>query len=385
MKPEMNIKEKAMLFACFAHLGQVRKSEKSKPMIIHPIYVGRILEEYGFDEEVVAAGYLHDVIEDTKYTKEDILEMFGEDICELVLAASEPDKSKPWEERKLDTIRRVRGMDERKKAVICADKISNLESLKNLFERTGKRDFSAFNQGEAMQSWYYTVVHRSLTLEIEEEKNEMYDRLKKLVGEVFYSKMSDEEMEATLYMEDSSRLIRLKKMKATLEDITHFRSLKITENKPFVIEFLGTMRSGKSSGIYALFELLKKAGFSTKIIDEYTTSKEFKEELRPKYEGFTKELHEEILKNVALKIEEAKKEGYDFILIDRGLNDRLIWLYRLYAIQEKIDIEEYQEILKNWQEVATNLTDLVVRYSIKAETAMKSLKFQSKFYPMLKG
>lgn len=72
MAVNKNIKEKAKLFAIKAHQGQVRKNEPDKPMIMHPISVGMLLEEYNFDDNVIAAGYLHDVIEDTKYTKEDL-------------------------------------------------------------------------------------------------------------------------------------------------------------------------------------------------------------------------------------------------------------------------------------------------------------------------
>ena len=125
----MNIKEKAKEFAILAHKGQVRKSDKEKPMIIHPINVGLILEEYEFDDNVVASGYLHDVIEDTKYSEEDILKLFNEDITSLVVSASEMDKTLSWEERKQHTIDSIKNLDLRHKAIICADKISNLEDL----------------------------------------------------------------------------------------------------------------------------------------------------------------------------------------------------------------------------------------------------------------
>ena len=77
----MDIKSKAREFAIKAHANQVRKSEPDKPMIIHPIAVAKILEEYGYDDNVVAAGYLHDIDEDTKYTIEDlekIISFFGD-------------------------------------------------------------------------------------------------------------------------------------------------------------------------------------------------------------------------------------------------------------------------------------------------------------------
>ena len=79
----MNIEEKAKIFAIEAHKGQVRKSQKEKPMIIHPINVANILKEAGFDENVVAAGFLHDVVEDTKYTEEDILKIKKENTSQF--------------------------------------------------------------------------------------------------------------------------------------------------------------------------------------------------------------------------------------------------------------------------------------------------------------
>lgn len=137
----VNIKEKAKLFAINAHSGQVRKSEPDKPMIIHPISVGQLLEEYGYDDNVIAAGYLHDVVEDTKYTIDDIKEEFGEDIANLVMGASEPDKSLSWEMRKKHTIEETRNLPLRNKLVICADKINKLEDLMLKFQKVVKETF----------------------------------------------------------------------------------------------------------------------------------------------------------------------------------------------------------------------------------------------------
>ena len=108
-------------------------------MIIHPISVGLLLEEYGYDNEVIAAGFLHDVVEDTKYTLEDIKKEFGSEIASLVKSASEPDKSLSWEERKKHTIETSKNLPLRNKVVICADKINNLEDLMIKFEKNGKR------------------------------------------------------------------------------------------------------------------------------------------------------------------------------------------------------------------------------------------------------
>lgn len=125
----MDLKERARTFAIEAHRGQVRKNEPDKPMIIHPIGVDLLLEEYGYDEAVIAAGYLHDVVEDTKYTIEDIENEFGEDVANLVMGASESDKSLSWEKRKKCTIEETKSLSLRNKLIICADKINNLEDL----------------------------------------------------------------------------------------------------------------------------------------------------------------------------------------------------------------------------------------------------------------
>ena len=101
----MDIEKKAYEFAAKAHKGQKRKSDKLKPFILHPIEVSLLIKEYGFDSNVVSAGLLHDVVEDTKYKIEDIEKEFGSDIASLVMGDSEPDKSLSWEERKKHTIK----------------------------------------------------------------------------------------------------------------------------------------------------------------------------------------------------------------------------------------------------------------------------------------
>ena len=64
------------------HRGQIRKS--GEPYLIHPMAVAEILAQYGMDEESIAAGLLHDVVEDTSYSEETMIEQFGEDIALMV-------------------------------------------------------------------------------------------------------------------------------------------------------------------------------------------------------------------------------------------------------------------------------------------------------------
>lgn len=118
---EINNVIKAYEFAKEAHKGQFRESKE--PYIIHPVNVTINLAKFKADGATLVAGMLHDVVEDTKYTIEDIEKEFGKDIASLVMGASEKDKSLSWEERKQHTIDETKILPLRNKLVICADKI----------------------------------------------------------------------------------------------------------------------------------------------------------------------------------------------------------------------------------------------------------------------
>ncbi len=233
----MNLKEKAKIFAINAHMGQIRKSEPDKPMIIHLISVGILLEEYGYDDAVIAAGYLHDVVEDTNYTIEDIKREFGDEVANLVMGASEPNKSLSWEERKAHTIEETKTLSLRNKVVICADKINNLEDLMLKFQKSGKRDFSAFKRGENQQSWYYTGVYKSLIYG-EDENLPIFKRLKNVLDIVFNEK-EDLYLRDTIFDDNREYYEKLKQLHAQKVELQKLKAL-CSLPKPFVIEFSGT-------------------------------------------------------------------------------------------------------------------------------------------------
>ena len=157
----MELIEKALQVACQAHEGQYRKLTKI-PYISHPIAVGMILMKAGYGEEVVAAGLLHDTVEDTKLTLEEIKLMFGQKIAFIVESCSEPDKSLPWEVRKKHTIQFLKTVSEEIRVVACADKLHNVHSICNDYEQNGEKVWSKFNRGKEQQEWYYRSVFASL-------------------------------------------------------------------------------------------------------------------------------------------------------------------------------------------------------------------------------
>lgn len=351
----MDLKEKEKMFAINAHKGQIRKSEPDKPMIIHPISVGMLLEEYGYDEQIVAAGYLHDTIEDTKYTIEDIKKEFGDEVSNLVKGASEPDKSLSWEERKQHTIEETKKLSLRNKLVICADKINNLEDLMIKFQKSGKRDFSVFKRDEGKQKWYYTSVYKSLIYN-EDENLPIFKRLKDVLDVVFYEK-EDLYLRNTIFNDNKEYYERLKKLHAQKVELQKLKAL-CSLSKPFVIEFSGTPRTGKTTTINNLYDFFKKAGFSPTIIEEFTTSRYYKEIFKEKYKDVgSTEFNMAIIEEVTKQLEEKLNSDKEIILIDRSINDRQIWNYRRY-IRGDIKEDLYVKSKEKYSEISRNLIDL---------------------------
>jgi len=158
---QVDIVNRAIEFAAKAHRHQVRKGTNT-PYITHPYAIGLMLTRAGFDPEVVAAGLLHDTVEDTDVTPEDILEEFGERVASIVEGASEPNRGARWEERKEHTVEYLRTAPYEVRAVACADKLHNLTTIADDYVLEGEAVWSRFHRNRAAQEWYYRSLLDSL-------------------------------------------------------------------------------------------------------------------------------------------------------------------------------------------------------------------------------
>lgn len=101
---------RAIRFSIKTHEVYQKQKRKGKdiPYVTHPLVVGLILSRVGADEDVVAAGILHDTIEDSSrempVTRDMLRERFGERVMQLVEAVTEPDKTLSWEVRKREAL-----------------------------------------------------------------------------------------------------------------------------------------------------------------------------------------------------------------------------------------------------------------------------------------
>jgi len=151
----------AIEVAAKAHRGQVRKGT-GIPYISHPYAVGLMLAQAGCADELIAAGILHDTLEDTYITLDYIRERFGDKIASIVEGCSEPDKGAPWEVRKVHTLEYLRTAPREVRVVSCADKLHNLRTIATAYEEMGERVWVRFKRGRAEQEWYYRGLVESL-------------------------------------------------------------------------------------------------------------------------------------------------------------------------------------------------------------------------------
>lgn len=181
----MNIEE-TKNFVKKAHKKQLRKYPKNTPYYTHLFRVGNILSEYGFSDEVVKAGLLHDLVEDTDYELDYIKENFGDDIAKYVDFVSE-DKNLPWKERKLEYIRKLFSNESPVEsiAISMADKIDNLEDSKKAHEEIGDEFFKKYMGDKKYHMWnynnYFKELEKYLLNKNNTSLNEMLARLKKVL------------------------------------------------------------------------------------------------------------------------------------------------------------------------------------------------------------
>ena len=151
---------KAIAFAAERHAGHLRKGTQT-PYITHPMETMCILSAMKADTDLLIAGLLHDTIEDTETTRDEIADLFGEDVARLVDAHSE-DKSKTWEERKTTAIEELKEAPQRLTMLIMADTVSNLRCLYRDYCAIGEELWKRFNAPAEKQAWYYGGIQDAL-------------------------------------------------------------------------------------------------------------------------------------------------------------------------------------------------------------------------------
>ena len=151
--------EDALVYAAELHKDQTRKGT-NVPYVTHLLAVAAIVGENGGTEDEVVAALLHDAIEDTGATREELAARFGEAVAEIVAGCSDTDVSPkpPWRERKEAYVEHVRHAPPPVRLVSAADKLHNARSILADYRALGENLWGRFTGGREGTLWYYRAL-----------------------------------------------------------------------------------------------------------------------------------------------------------------------------------------------------------------------------------
>lgn len=185
----MELVSRAIIFAVNAHDGMRRKKSET-PYIVHPMEAAAIVASLTAEQEVIAAAVLHDVVEDTPVTLDEIAAQFGQRVAALVAAETEnkrrelpPEQS--WRQRKEEAVAFLQTTSDRDaKLIFLGDKLANIRSIYQKWSRVGDAVWQDFHQTDSAQhAWYYRAIAEA-TRELEESLAwREYDALIRIIFE----------------------------------------------------------------------------------------------------------------------------------------------------------------------------------------------------------
>lgn len=189
---DTDLVDRAIVFAVKAHHNTERRG-KGFPYIVHPLEAMEIVASITPDPELLAAAALHDTVEDTDVTVEQIREAFGERIAELVHAESDQldgvvftggaNEEETWHQRKQAAIDRLAAASHDAKIVAMGDKLSNMRAIWRDYQTKGDDLWHIFHvKDKASHEWHYRGLAASLS---ELRDTFAYQEFVRLIDEVF--------------------------------------------------------------------------------------------------------------------------------------------------------------------------------------------------------
>ena len=184
--------QKAMGFAAMKHEGYVRKGT-TIPYLTHVMEAMEIVCRMTEDEEVRAAAVLHDTLEDTPTTREELIHFFGERVASLVAAESENKRRdqpemETWLERKLETIQHLGTAKTEIRMIALGDKLSNVRAMYRDYQVHGDKLWEKFNNPDPKaQGKYYCSLANAFREDDIIRETPAFKEYTALCAEVFHA------------------------------------------------------------------------------------------------------------------------------------------------------------------------------------------------------
>lgn len=190
--------EQAIRAASVLHKGQVRKGATPFPYVTHLFAVAMIVSDYTDDEDVIISALLHDTIEDTDYTEDELRDDFGPTVCDIVMGVTEPGvedengKERLSKDRKKEYLKRLKNAPKASLMVAAADKIHNMRCIvEEYFDKHTEfiADFGGSHEDRVMMYQEISnILNRNLKSDILAEFNHVFDEYKKFIEQLIREK-----------------------------------------------------------------------------------------------------------------------------------------------------------------------------------------------------
>lgn len=161
---DTSLLDRAILFAVQCHAGIERRG-KGFPYVVHPLEAMAIAATMTSDQDVLAAAVLHDVVEDTDVTLDDLRARFGDRVAALVETESDkPGKREDWRARKEESLKRLSEASRDGKIVAMGDKLSNMRAIARDYTTEGESFWKRFYiKDKSVHGWRYHALVDALS------------------------------------------------------------------------------------------------------------------------------------------------------------------------------------------------------------------------------
>ena len=208
---EIDRVHEAIILAEELHRGQLRKGTQTA-YITHPMEVYQILTTMNAGDDLLIAGLLHDAVEDTDFTLEEVEKLFGQRAAYLVNSHTE-DTTKSWSERKAATLEMLKTAERDVVKLIMADKLSNLRSMLSDYAKIGEKLWERFSSSKEKQSKYNSDLIDVLAFyQLDDDTSHVYWEINSIYKDLFVEFRYDKENDRLFQIPCGMKALEMKVM-----------------------------------------------------------------------------------------------------------------------------------------------------------------------------
>ena len=354
----MTINNKACVFTIKAFDEVIKDKNSNVTKLIESLITGMILDSYGFDKNLVAAGYLSKVVGNTSFTCDDISKLFGGDIASLLLTSNDNISIDNLDDCDNKVKKIVEGLPLRNAILLCANKVVELETLDiNLKDHKEKKTIKGSKTFSELKDYYYGYYEAIGKI----FRGQLYDRLKDNITNVFESEMEVENVKLGTSYNPYNELVKLRDV--------------ISHNNPYIVELTSCEEIFDSSLKGLILDFFDNADLRIRSIDEEQNPTRYESQLIENKAGISP-FEKHLLLTSALKDDLMYRIIGDqkIMILQNGLYDVLLYLKKL--LKKKLMTKE--ELMKYLDYYLPDL-EYLINSSVIGYKELKDFEIQSEY------